>query len=228
MLQVAGKPRAHPWDPLLSSYAACLPLPCPLAKCGPGYQVVAHPCGCSSCEPVDAGIRDAITCPPIACTAIACANGYLPNPDPCGCPICAPPDAGADLAPVACKGLDECACLRSNACAPIAEACYCPQCGSTAVCKCAGGKYLGCSSAGLNACSGAKAQLAALCPTLKGSTFDGLCGGTNNACITKCLGEVTSCSDVFCTFCESCDCASDRFSQCLGNCSRASTQPAAG
>jgi hypothetical protein len=147
--------------------------------------------------------------------------GTLPNPDPCGCPICASPDAATDKAQADCKSLDECACRNTNGCAPIAEACYCPfpQCGSNGACICGGGKYLGCAPVGLaTACSVAKAQVAALCPTLKGPTFDGLCARPDSACVTECLGKVTACSDVSCTFCETCGCATDRFSQCLASC----------
>jgi len=64
----------------------------------------------------------------------------------------------------------------------------------------------------------------AILEALKGPTFDGLCAGTNSACITKCLGEVNSCSDVSCTFCEACDCVGDRFSLCLGTCTSAMAQ----
>jgi hypothetical protein len=205
---------------------ACIQPPCAAIKCAPGYQTITPPCGCPTCVPIDGGSSDAIVCPFMACPAIGCANGTLPNPDPCGCPICAPADAAADKPQAACTRLDECACRSADGCAPIAEPCYCPfpQCGSEGACICGGGKYLGCAPTDVATCSGAKAQLATLCPTLKGPTFDGLCGGTNSACVTKCLGEVTSCSDVFCTFCETCGCASDRFTQCLGKCTSAMAQ----
>jgi len=165
------------------------------------------------------------------CVAIMCAAGYQSVSPPCGCPTCVPIDAGApadaaaDTPPATCKNLDECACRSADACAPIAEACYCPfpQCGSNGACICGGGKYLGCAPVGLSTCAGAKAQVASLCPNLKGPTFDGLCNQANSACVTKCLGEITTCSDVSCAFCEACDCANDRFTQCVGNCT--STTP---
>ena len=207
--------------------STCLPTLCVDTACPGGYLPNPEPCGCPICAQRDAGAgKDSATdaaCLSGPCALPLCSAGYQAVAPPCGCPTCVPVDAGPQAD---CKTLDECACHRTNGCAPIAEGCYCPfpQCSSNGACVCVGGKYLGCSPAGLATCSGAKAQLAALCPTLKGPTFDALCSGTNSACITKCLDEVTSCSDVFCTFCEACDCASDRFSQCLGTCTSAITK----
>jgi hypothetical protein len=207
--------------------STCLPTLCVDTGCPGGYLPNPEPCGCPICADSDAGAgKDSETdaaCLSGPCALPLCAAGYQAVAPPCGCPTCVPVDAGPQAT---CKDLDECACQRTEGCAPLVESCYCPypQCGSNGACVCGGGKYLGCAPAGLATCSGAKAQLAGLCPTLKGPTFDGLCAGTNSACITKCLGEVNSCSDVSCTFCEACDCVGDRFSLCLGTCTSAMAQ----
>ena len=213
--------------------ATCLPTLCVGTACPGGYVPNPDPCGCPICQVPDAGAsKDSAAdtaCIQPPCDAIKCAAGYQTVTPPCGCPTCvlvdggAPADAAVDTSPAACKNLDECACRNSDACAPIAEACYCPypQCGSNGACICGGGKYLGCAPTALASCSGAKAQVATLCPNLKGPTFDGLCNQANSACLTKCLGEVTTCSDVSCAFCEACDCANDRFTQCVANCTNA-------
>ena len=86
------------------------------------------------------------------------------------------------------------------------------------VCKCSGGKFIGCAPAGLGTCADAKARVAGLCPSLHGPTFDGLCAQSDVGCVTKCLDEVVGCGDVYCTFCEACDCATDAFMTCQGKC----------
>ena len=158
----------------------------------------------------------------------ACQGEFRVNPDsPCGCLMCVPtPDAGTatdargDAPPASCTGLDECTCLATSACSPIAEACWCPfpQCNPSAACFCGGGRFIGCAPQGISTCAEAKTRVAALCPTLSGPTFDGLCARTSPECVTKCLAEVNSCSDLSCTFCEACDCAGDHFSACYGQC----------
>ena len=195
------------------------PCDCPIQICGP---------------PPDAGVAKDSSgpdtppgCPPIACPALACPGGYLPNPDPCTCPVCAPTsdaavakDVGGETSPASCTGLDECACFTTTGCTPIAEPCWCPfpQCNSSGACICGGGRFFACAPQAIATCAGAKARVAALCPTLKGPTFDGLCTRPAPACVTKCLAEVSSCSDVFCSFCETCDCAGDQFSNCYAQC----------
>jgi hypothetical protein len=213
-----------------SADTVCIIPPClPISACGPGEVMVTPECGCPTCVSVDGGSPDGLVCPPISCPAIACAGGMVPNPDdPCACPICAPVDAGtkADGAKLACVDLDECACGAANGCSIISEACYCPfpQCGSGA-CICGGGRFIGCAPVELSTCGNAKARVGALCPNIKSTVFDNLCSQTNSACITKCLNEVTSCSDVSCAFCDYCDCATDRFLTCVGKCtSGASTK----
>ena len=57
-----------------------------------------------------------------------------------------------------------------------------------------------------------------LCPAISGPTFDGVCTWPAIECVTQCLAEVSSCSDVGCTFCEACDCAGDRFFTCDQQC----------
>jgi hypothetical protein len=202
---------------------ACLALPCPFPLCSAGYQVVTPACGCPSCVPIDAGQPDTNACPPVACPAITCMNGTIPNPDPCGCPTCARPDAGPDANKLDCVGLDECACGNANGCAPIAERCYCPfpKCGASGACICGGGHFVGCAPVDLTTCTSAKDRVAALCPSLKGAIFDGLCPSSANPCTTKCLNEVTSCSDVRCSFCETCGCLGDPFSACVAACKTA-------
>ena len=214
----------------------CPPIPCPALAC-PVYVPNPDPCGCPICPPPsnvdggttrDAGKADAPTsCPPILCPMLACAGGYLPNPDPCACPVCAPTsdagvarDAGGETSPSSCASLGECACFTTSGCAPIAEPCWCPfpQCNSSAACVCGGGRFLGCAPPAIATCAGAKARISALCPTLSGPTFDGLCARPSPACVTKCLAEVSSCSDVGCSFCEICDCAGDNFSNCYAQC----------
>ena len=202
---------------------ACIHPPCAYPLCPVGYGIVTPPCGCPTCVPVDAGQPDAIVCPPIGCPAVACANGTVPGRDSCGCPICAGVDAGIDAAKLACVGLDECTCRKTSGCASIAEACYCPypQCGSNGACICGGGQFIGCAPTNLTTCTAAKDRVATLCPQLKGATFDGLCQQSDGVCITKCLNDITSCSDVFCSFCEACDCASDAFMACRAKCTAA-------
>ena len=211
----------------------CPPIACPTIGCLYGELPNPDPCGCPICASPDAGVKDTgippadvsqpetIICPPIACPAIRCAYGLVPSPDPCGCSTCAPPpDAGADTGKLACVGLDECTCADTPGCSVMAEACYCPfpQCGAGA-CFCGGGRYIGCAPVELASCDSAKARVFALCPTLAGPTFDGLCAPSDDTvCITECLNEVTSCTDLFCTFCEGCDCATDRFSSCVAGC----------
>jgi hypothetical protein len=207
-----------------SADGPCLALPCALPICGYGWEIVTPPCGCPTCVPVDAGPPDSLVCPLIVCPAVKCAAGTVPSSDPCGCPTCALVDAGtetkADATKLACVDLDECSCMAANGCGPIGETCYCPfpQCGSGA-CKCGGGKFIGCAPVDLTACANAEARVGNLCPQLAGATFDNLCNQTDTACITKCLNDVTSCADVFCTFCEACDCATDNFLTCVGKCS---------
>jgi hypothetical protein len=197
----------------------CLALPCALPVCAAGYQLVTHPCACPTCEPIDGGQPDVVGCPPVACPAIACAGGMVPNPDPCGCPLCAPLDAAPDTAKLACVDLAECTCQATSGCSPIAEACYCPQCGSDPdVCKCSGGRFLGCAPASLATCTAAKARVAALCPQFSGTIWDNLCAQSDSACATKCLNEVNACGDMSCSLCAACDCAGDRYMTCLGKC----------
>jgi hypothetical protein len=206
-----------------SSDGPCLALPCALPLCGPGQVIVTPTCGCSTCVSVDGGQTDAVVCPPIGCPAVKCAPGTVPTLDRCGCTVCTNADAGtdskADASKLACVNLDECSCLTANGCSPIAESCYCPSQCNGSVCKCGGGKSVGCAPVDLSTCANAKARVGTLCPKLSGATFDGLCSQTNTLCITKCLNDVTSCSDVGCTFCEACDCATDNFLTCVGKCS---------
>jgi hypothetical protein len=227
---------------------ACLALPCAYPICPTGYTVTTPPCGCPSCVPGDGGTEgldqrardagkdapaddagqpDGAICPPIACIALACPNGTMPNPaDRCGCPVCRPFDAGVDTAKLACLNMDECTCASANGCSVISNACYCPypQCSPGGACVCGGGKFLGCAPVTLSTCLAAKDRIAGLCPTLSGATFDGLCQQSDSACITKCLNDVTTCSDVLCTFCETCDCATDAFSVCRAKCRSLLTQ----
>jgi hypothetical protein len=183
--------------------------------------MVNRPCSCPYCAPIDAGPPDATLCLPQPCPLVKCAPGSVPTFDQCGCTVCGLPDAGADAGKLACVGLDECACLASPDCAYIAEpACYCPQC-TPQTCKCAGGKYVGCAPAGLQTCAAAKSRVAGMCPQLAGASLDALCSATDSLCVTKCLNEVTACGDITCSLCQACDCASDAFMRCRGECQKA-------
>jgi hypothetical protein len=200
----------------------CPALPCAYPLCPAGYSVVDHPCACPTCEPVDAGQSDGRVCPPIACPDIMCAGGMVPNPsDPCGCPVCGP--LGTDAGRSDCAGLDECSCRQVNGCGVIAETCYCPypKCGPNGACICGGGKFVGCAPVQLTNCAAAKARVAAMCPSLSGQTFATVCDGADSLCATKCLDDATACSDVRCSFCDSCDCVADPFSACLAKCKTA-------
>jgi hypothetical protein len=204
------------------------PPTCPVVKCA--YGSVRDPvCGCSICIEPDAGVgKDATPiedASPDACLALPCANPLCPAgtrtvTHPCACPTCEPVDAGVDAEKMACVGLDECACLRTKGCVAVAESCYCPypQCDPSGACFCGGGKYLSCAPEQLEECTAAKDRVAKLCPNLSGPSFDGLCKGTDNACVTKCLKEVNACSDISCSMCEACDCASDAFMRCRSTC----------
>jgi hypothetical protein len=199
----------------------CIIPPCVFIDCPSGYELVPRECSCPVCVPVDAGTADASACPPVACPAIRCAYGTIPSSDPCDCPTCALPDAGTDSSPSPCSALDECACADANGCAVLAEACYCPfpQCNPNGACICGGGKFVGCVPAGLDSCPDAKARVADLCPSLAGPVLDDLCDRTDDTlCITKCLDELDSCSDIFCSLCVDCDCAVDDFSMCVAQC----------
>ena len=62
---------------------------------------------------------------------------------------CSPaqPKPDAKEQPSACEGLDYCACVATQGCAPKAEGCLCPcdfGCPKGCMCVCGGGKYLGC------------------------------------------------------------------------------------
>jgi hypothetical protein len=219
---------------------ACLVPTCDvLPSCPAGQTRTAQPCACPVCVPDDAGQPDVPICPP-TCPAVKCAYGSVRDPV-CGCSICIAPDAGIglDLPPVqdasretmdagtdaeamACVGLDECACWNTKGCAAVAESCYCPypQCGHSGACFCAGGKYFGCAPEQLEECTAAKTHVSKLCPSLSGPIFDGLCKGTDNACVTKCLKEVNACGDISCSMCRACDCVSDAFTKCRGACQR--------
>jgi hypothetical protein len=205
---------------------ACSPIPCAYPLCSPGYEVMTPPCGCPTCVPVDAGQPDAIVCPPIGCPAVTCTSGTVPDRDPCGCPICVGADAGADTSKLACVALDECTCGKTSGCVSIAEACYCPypQCGKSGACFCGGGLFIGCAPTNLATCTAAKDRVATLCPQLKGATFGSLCQASDSSCITKCLNDVTSCSDVFCSFCDECNCAGGAFMACRTKCTAALTR----
>jgi hypothetical protein len=207
--------------------------PCPTPMCPDGYQRVPLPCACSTCvpvdggTPVDAGKPDTSPVCGLVCPMLACAYGYVFTPGPCSCPTCAPgpdagvaKDAGGETSLGSCAGLDECTCGINNDCAPIAEPCWCPypQCSPSGACICGGGQFVGCAPQAIANCPGAKARVAALCPNLKGPTFDALCTRTAPECVTKCLAEMDSCSDISCTLCEACDCVGDRFSTCYGQC----------
>ena len=169
--------------------AECLRLPCANPLCSSGYQVVTPPCGCPTCVAVDAGS----------------------------------PDAASDTSKLACVGLDECTCLATNGCGFLAQSCYCPspQCDPSGPCKCGGGKFVGCAPANLGTCAAARDRVASLCPQLSQTTsFPVVCDHEQLApeCITECLNEVGSCGDIFCSFCDTCDCAGDAFSACVGKC----------
>ena len=123
----------------------------------------------------------------------------------------------------ACVGLDECTCQATSGCSVISDSCYCPypQCGANGACICGGGQFVGCAPASLTTCTDAKARVAGLCPQLQGPTWDGLCSVSDSVCVTKCLNELGSCSDISCTLCETCDCASDPYMRCVSNCKNA-------
>jgi hypothetical protein len=210
--------------------APLCPSSCPAFQCP--YGSVRDPvCGCWTCIEPDAGVGkdvapgqdaspDVCLHPP--CPLIVCPAGTRSVTPECGCPTCEPVDAGADAERMACVGLDECACWRTKGCSAVAESCYCPypQCGNSGACFCGGGKYFGCEPAQLEECTAAKGRVSKLCPNLSGPTFDGLCKGTDNACVTKCLNEVNACGDISCSMCEACDCASDAFMRCRGTCQK--------
>jgi hypothetical protein len=201
--------------------AECMPPPCPIpSQCPVGTVLYTPPCGCPTCVPVDAGAPDAIICPPVACPAITCMGGTLPNLDPCSCPICAPLDAAPEAEQLSCVDLDECSCLEANGCSVLSAACWCPfpQCGSNGACVCGGGKFIGCVPLNYATCEEAKARVASLCPQMNGVTWDGLCDQADSACIIKCLDQVDSCTDVHCTFCDTCGCFTDRFGTCVEQC----------
>ena len=236
--QSCGCPICMPVDAGQPDAPVC-PFGCPAVRCA--YGSVRDACGCETCLPPDAGPevgrtdagspKDAVTdaCLQLPCAYPLCAAGYAVVDHVCGCPTCEPVvDAGAsaDTGKLACATLDECSCGATSGCAVISEACYCPypKCNPNGACFCGGGKYLGCAPTDLTTCAAAKTRVASLCPTLKGAIFDGLCQQSDSACSTKCLDEVTSCSDIACSMCEACDCAGDAYSKCMGKCRTALAQ----
>jgi hypothetical protein len=155
----------------------------------------------------------------VACLGLGCSEGAIRSRSS-GDSAVLPSDAGADARALDCAGLDECTCVKANGCSVITDTCYCPfsKCLQGGACGCGGGKFLGCAPVHLNTCAAAKARVAGMCPTLSGTTFDGLCQESDSACVTACLNDVTACEDVRCTFCEICDCAGDAFSTCRAKC----------
>jgi hypothetical protein len=215
-----------------TSGTTCPPVMCPAIACLNGTLPNPDPCGCPICALPDAGTaKDATAdaCIALPCAYPLCAPGYIVMDIPCGCPRCVPVDAGqpdavsdtgTDTSRLDCVGLDECTCFKTNGCMSVSEACYCPfpTCSTAGACVCGGGRFLGCAPSNLTTCAAAQARVSALCPSLKGTTYSGLCQQNASACITKCLNEVTSCSDIACTACDGCDCAGDRFSACVSVC----------
>lgn len=206
------------------------PPTCPMVKCA--YGSVRDPvCGCPTCIDPDAGVgKDAAPSKDVApdvclqppCLPVLCPAGTRAVEHACACPTCEPVDAGADAEKSSCAGFDECRCFLANGCSVIAESCYCPypKCSQGGACVCGGGKFVGCAPVGLGTCAAAKARVAGLCPTLPGPFLDGLCTGTDSACVTKCLNEVTSCDDLSCSSCEACRCAADAFMRCRDACQK--------
>lgn len=202
---------------------ACPPVVCPAIRCANG-SYLPDPCGCPVCLPLDAGVsKDASpdACVALPCAMPVCGPGTQIVTPPCGCPTCVPVDAGADSGGSSCSALDECACMASKTCAPIAEACYCPSCEPGVVCACGGGRYVGCAPVDTATCTSARARVASLCPQLTSATFKNLCTQKGSECTTKCLNEVTACGDITCSMCEGCDCAGDKFSRCMATCQTA-------
>jgi hypothetical protein len=69
------------------------------------------------------------------------------------------------------------------------------------------------------ACAAAGSRTTELCPEISGPTFDSICDGSAPLCIAECFLEVTTCEDVSCSFCETCDCDGDAFGSCYRSCS---------
>lgn len=222
-----GCPTCVPGD--AGTDAVLCPPTCPAVRCM--YGTVPDPlCGCPTCAPPDAGPDQGKTdagkdAPADACIALPCAYplcaaGYAVVTHDCGCPTCEPVDAGVDGSKLDCTSLDECSCVSANGCSVIAESCYCPypKCSQDGACVCGGGKFLGCAPIKVSTCAAAKARVAGMCPSLSGATFASLCAQSESACTTKCLNDVTSCSQVSCSFCEGCGCMADAFQTCLAKC----------
>jgi hypothetical protein len=214
-----------------SGGTGCPPVACPALACLSGTIPNPDPCVCPSCASPDAAVKDATAdaCLALPCAYPLCKPGETIVTPTCGCPTCVPvdagqpdvaPDAGTDTSKLDCLGLDACACLATNGCSSLSEACYCPYpaCGAGGACFCGGGQFIACAPASLTTCAAAKARVSTLCPELKGVTFDGLCQQSASVCITKCLNEVTVCADIACTTCDTCRCAEDPFSACLAAC----------
>ena len=205
------------------------PIGCVDAVCPYGLLSGSDACGCPICAPpdgghsndsaADAGQADRASCPPVICPQIACASPSVPNPDPCGCPTCPPVDAAGETGKIPCVDLTECACSAASGCVLIAEECYCqyPQCGAGS-CACSGGKLIGCAPVGLGTCSAAQARVAGLCPELAGNDFDKLCTSANSGCVTKCLNQVGSCGDIYCSIFRTCSRATDLYATCMSEC----------
>ena len=77
---------------------------------------------------------------------------------------------------------------------------------------------MGCASAKYATCKDAMNRVGSLCPELNPASLAALCDQSDILCVTKCLNEVTACSDIACGICPMCFCAQDKYSTCMQSC----------
>ena len=132
--------------------------------------------------------------------------------------------------PLVCAALGACECMSaSDRCAARTEACWCPsECNPNIRCICGGGQFLACEDKVVATdCDTALARVQTLCAGMAFvSSIGGICNQVNPTCIAGCLDQlatVQSCSQIDCSFCETCDCAGpvtpSAFRTCVTGCS---------
>jgi hypothetical protein len=131
-----------------------------------------------------------------------------------------------------CSAMGACACMAaSDRCSPRVEACWCPtECAPNIECFCGGGHFLACENRTITttACADELARVQTMCAGMAFAGSIGTLCNVNPLCIAGCLDQlatVPSCSQIDCSFCQTCDCAGpttpSAFRTCVTDCSYA-------
>ena len=151
--------------------------------------------------------------------AVGCGSGTLGGG----------PDGGGDPNSAACSSLTACGCLAAGGrCALRTEACYCPsECDPSIACICGGGQFLACEDAIIHptppTCLLQAQRVQQQCAAQPFVNYvDDLCRTQTDPCVTSCLANLASCSDIDCRFCPICDCdppdRANAFAACIEGC----------